>query len=668
MQGFQPRSARKAEPKTNGGPIRGSGTGTSDSIEKTVPVGSYIMPADSTAQLGEGNLATMGAPVPVRVSNGEYELPPEQVHAVGVQALDAMKGATHAPAGGARGFKPRGAEPPMFFANGGDVTRVGNSYSGGDVSGPASINGGAPRGTMSVVDPYSTPPAPAPAPTVRTVAVTLPPPRTAPAPVAAAAGPGAIDSSAQRQQFFDQATAGTAATQGFAPRSARAPSAPVPVVPGAGRGFQPPGAAATPADGLPGASEQDGFGYQPRGFANGGAVKEEEGGGAVFGVYPKPSSTRSTNSNDAALRRGVVATGPSSFQPANDLPAATAPVRMNNLTDPRSTQFAGPASERAPVGFAPPGMATPQPLDQEPSATVATTPTAAPAPVADVSPASTQGFAPTQRRNALGSTEDANAQAAEIRAANATLPQGGATIIDGAGDAQAARQRFFDDANLRTAAARGSWSPRRGFQADEGAVRAAAVPVQARAAADIEQVRQDGGLQRAAVGFQSLAQREAAAARMQGERIAAEDRRAADTNSIRRDEVAGANRLRDVQVSAAQDEAALRRTLLDPNASTADRAKAQQALLAAQGKVASPEWSVQVTPTTKNADGSSTEGSIYRVNKTTGDVQRVDGQGSSSQRAATPAELASPATRPVGTISTVAGKSARWSGKTWEPL
>ncbi|MDR6453886.1 hypothetical protein [Variovorax paradoxus] len=507
MYGFQSSSARKArgaaptarQSKVDGGLIRGPGTGTSDSIEKQVPEGTYIMPADSTAQLGDGELAGLGAPVPVRVSNGEYQLPPEQVHAVGVQALDAMKDATHAPADVARSFAPRGADPSVFFAN------------GGDVSGPRSI---------------------------------------------------------------------------------------------------------------------DGFGFQPRGFANGGAVTDGERDRAVFGVYPKPSSTRSTNANDAALRRGVVATGPSSFQPAGVLPAASSSLaRLNNLTDPRSTQFAGPASERAPVGFAPAGTAVPRSLEQEPLTAAAATPTAAPASVADATPASAQGFVASQRRNVLGSTEDANAQAAEIHAANASLPQGGATIIDGAGGAQAARQRFFDDANLRTAAARGSWSPRRGFQADEGAVRAAAVPVQARAAADIEQVRQDGDLQRAAVGFQSLTQREAAAARMQGERIAAEDRRAADTNSIRRDEVAGANRLRDVQVSAAQDEAALRRTLLDPNASTAERAKAQQALLAAQGKVASPEWSVQVTPATKNADGSSTEGSIYRVNKTTGDVQRVDGQG-----------------------------------------
>lgn len=78
MYGFQPRSARKADHKANGGPVRGPGTGTSDTIEKTVPEGSYIMPADSTAQLGEGELAGLGAPVPVRVSNGEYQLPPSR--------------------------------------------------------------------------------------------------------------------------------------------------------------------------------------------------------------------------------------------------------------------------------------------------------------------------------------------------------------------------------------------------------------------------------------------------------------------------------------------------------------------------------------------------------------------------------------------------------------
>lgn len=123
MFGFQPKSKQgnqpePAQPKL--GLIKGKGTGTSDSIKTDVPVGSYIMPADSTEQLGAENLQGLGFKpnsVPINVSNGEYGLPPEQVHAVGVQALDQMKDATHQPVPEqARGFKPE-----MFFANGGLV-------------------------------------------------------------------------------------------------------------------------------------------------------------------------------------------------------------------------------------------------------------------------------------------------------------------------------------------------------------------------------------------------------------------------------------------------------------------------------------------------------------------------------------------------------------------
>lgn len=114
----------KAMGLKDGGPVRGPGTGTSDSIETEVRPGSYIMPADSTEQLGEDGVAALGfspEKVPVNLSNGEYQLPPEQVHAVGVQALDAIKGATHAPAVEARGFAPETVEPPIFFADGGLV-------------------------------------------------------------------------------------------------------------------------------------------------------------------------------------------------------------------------------------------------------------------------------------------------------------------------------------------------------------------------------------------------------------------------------------------------------------------------------------------------------------------------------------------------------------------
>ena len=154
--------------KATGGPVEGAGTGTSDSIKKDVASGSYIMPADSTAKLGLNpemmrrlkesqaaeaqnlprlGVAGRGKKVSVNLSNGEYELPPEQVHAVGVQALNQVKDATHSPAGprgvdleGLRRFKQQQENLPrlgvsaemisqhkarqgkeQFFANGGLV-------------------------------------------------------------------------------------------------------------------------------------------------------------------------------------------------------------------------------------------------------------------------------------------------------------------------------------------------------------------------------------------------------------------------------------------------------------------------------------------------------------------------------------------------------------------
>lgn len=124
MRGFQPKNKRNQEaeqPQPGLGMIRGKGTGTSDSIKAQVPTGSYIMPADSTEQIGGENLAGLGFKprnVPVNVSNGEFGLSPEQVHAVGVQALDQMKDATHTPV--AKGFSPQ-REDALFFADGGLV-------------------------------------------------------------------------------------------------------------------------------------------------------------------------------------------------------------------------------------------------------------------------------------------------------------------------------------------------------------------------------------------------------------------------------------------------------------------------------------------------------------------------------------------------------------------
>ncbi|MFY9460465.1 MAG: hypothetical protein WAP57_12020 [Aquabacterium commune] len=105
----------KEQGLADGGMIRGPGTGTSDSIPDEMEPGTYIMPADSTRQLGLDDKK-----VPVRVSNGEYELPPEQVQAVGAAVLDAIKGVTHTP----KSLSARGLQSPQdeqFFATGGSV-------------------------------------------------------------------------------------------------------------------------------------------------------------------------------------------------------------------------------------------------------------------------------------------------------------------------------------------------------------------------------------------------------------------------------------------------------------------------------------------------------------------------------------------------------------------
>lgn len=120
-----------------GGMVRGPGTGTSDSIPDEAEPGTYIMPADSTAAIGPSALEKMGT-VPVRLSDGEMKLPPEQVMAIGEAVLKLMKDATHTPVNGedggqtdaevdddddARGFNPadRMAQMPQMYADGGMV-------------------------------------------------------------------------------------------------------------------------------------------------------------------------------------------------------------------------------------------------------------------------------------------------------------------------------------------------------------------------------------------------------------------------------------------------------------------------------------------------------------------------------------------------------------------
>ena len=113
---------KKRSKQDESGLIKGAGTGTSDDIKKNVPEGSYIMPADSTQQIGADNLKNIGSPTPVNLSNGEFQLSPDQVHSVGVQTLNEIKDQTHTPVDQPQlGFKPGQNKPELFFANGGLV-------------------------------------------------------------------------------------------------------------------------------------------------------------------------------------------------------------------------------------------------------------------------------------------------------------------------------------------------------------------------------------------------------------------------------------------------------------------------------------------------------------------------------------------------------------------
>lgn len=164
---------KKRSKQDENGLIQGAGTGTSDDIKKNVPAGSYIMPADSTQQIGADNLKNMGSPTPVNLSNGEFQLSPDQVHSVGVQALDAMKNQTHVPVDQPQlGFKPGQNKPELFFANGGlvpsaypsadDIRRAQQNRIGGpqmrDVSGiTRDVNRPLPSTTANTPSPTSAP-------------------------------------------------------------------------------------------------------------------------------------------------------------------------------------------------------------------------------------------------------------------------------------------------------------------------------------------------------------------------------------------------------------------------------------------------------------------------------------------------------------------------------
>lgn len=153
-----------------------------------------------------------------------------------------------------------------------------------------------------------------------------------------------------------------------------------------------------------------------------------------------------------------------------------------------------------------------------------------------------------------------------------------------------------------------------------------AVLRQAQPGLEAETMRQNAGLMREdmqqAGGLQREAMQQAGETGRTGMRVGIEQQR-----------LQGEAEARGFKTRAQRQEEQLRNTLLDPNATPQQKQQAQQSMRAIRGDADPSPWKVTVTPAVKNADGSTSQGSIIRHNAVTGEVQQVDGGGAAQPSA-----------------------------------
>ena len=140
---------------------------------------------------------------------------------------------------------------------------------------------------------------------------------------------------------------------------------------------------------------------------------------------------------------------------------------------------------------------------------------------------------------------------------------------------------------------------------------------QAQPGLEAETMRQNAGLAREGIQQEGGLQREA----MQQ---AGETGRTGMRVGIEQQRLQGEAEARGFKTRAQRQEEQLRNTLLDPNATPQQKQQAQQSMRAIRGDADPSPWKVTVTPAVKNADGSTSQGSIIRHNSVTGEVQQVD--------------------------------------------
>lgn len=155
---------------------------------------------------------------------------------------------------------------------------------------------------------------------------------------------------------------------------------------------------------------------------------------------------------------------------------------------------------------------------------------------------------------------------------------------------------------------------------------------QAQPGLDAETMRQNAGLAREGIQQEGGLQREA----MQQ---AGETGRTGMRVGIEQQRLQGEAEARGFKTRAQRQEEQLRNTLLDPNATPQQKQQAQQSMRAIRGDADPSPWKVTVTPAVKNADGSTSQGSIIRHNAVTGEVQQVEGGGAQTPKVVTQAQF-----------------------------
>lgn len=512
--------------------------------------------------------------VPIWASAGEFMLPADTAAAVGKDKLQDLVDATHTPTNKAAEKMGRLARADGGPIDPGAVTRVGNSYSGGNVMGSIAVNGQAPAGTVSVVDAFRAPPPPAGPPVLGDPAAQTP---LALKPVAVPTAPAAAPAVSPPPAPLDYANRNASFNAGASARTAMA--------------SQPTGLRRAPAAPAAPVPARQAPAQQVAAYADGGEIDDPRKL-APLPTFASPTAAAQALAGMASDARSNMA---ASVQMASLSPAASTGYvaeiprgRYESAAPVAEAPAPAPAAVPAPALDAPAAAAqTPAPVQAAQAAPVEAPPVAAPAaPTAQSKLAALPAAAPAApaRPNPLGGLADTNAQLAALQASNAAAPQGGATIIENPDIDR--RAQFFEQANLRNAL-NSSVMTRRGAVPNEAAVQAALLPIDARARMAQVAAKEAGDTQRATIQERGTdARAKLADTRAQQElginqqRLSLEGKKVTlDANRDDRAAAAAAPTL-----ALAQQKASLQSVIADPKSTPAQRQEATQQLASMDGR------------------------------------------------------------------------------------